>query len=233
MNEDEQFTELMNKSSLGAPGVQRTLARVPRERADAIRRMNDLRNKVSHGSRQEQIPAAAELVGLMESLGFSWRGEVPEAVVHAALIHCAALLETNQQLQERIAVLERRSWEQTSRQTAPAESAPGTRRPPHSVLNAAAVESAPVAAAAESPVKPESRVRHWRTRWAKPSTSDGRDRFMDVAEAAAELGVSKMTVYVLIHHGELPAVRKRKKFFIPASAVADYQRELASAEREA
>jgi len=50
-------------------------------------------------------------------------------------------------------------------------------------------------------------------------------RFLTVAEVAAIMRVSKMTVYRLVHSGELPAVRVGRSFRVPASAVDDYLRD--------
>lgn len=49
--------------------------------------------------------------------------------------------------------------------------------------------------------------------------------FMTVAEVAAVMRVSKMTVYRLVHSGELPAVRVGRSFRVPEKAVHDYLRE--------
>jgi excisionase family DNA binding protein len=46
--------------------------------------------------------------------------------------------------------------------------------------------------------------------------------FLTVAEVAAQMRVSKMTVYRLVHAGELEAVRVGRSFRVPESAVADY-----------
>ena len=46
-------------------------------------------------------------------------------------------------------------------------------------------------------------------------------RFMTVAEVAEVMRVSKMTVYRLVHAGELPAVRFGRSYRVPESAVAD------------
>lgn len=45
-------------------------------------------------------------------------------------------------------------------------------------------------------------------------------RFLTVAEVAELMRVSKMTVYRLVHSGELPAVRFGRSFRVPESAVA-------------
>lgn len=44
-------------------------------------------------------------------------------------------------------------------------------------------------------------------------------RFLTVAEVADMMRVSSMTVYRLVHSGELPAVRFGRSFRIPESAV--------------
>lgn len=46
--------------------------------------------------------------------------------------------------------------------------------------------------------------------------------FMTVAEVAKVMRVSKMTVYRLVHSGELPAVRVGRSFRVRQSAVHDY-----------
>ena len=45
-------------------------------------------------------------------------------------------------------------------------------------------------------------------------------RFMTVTEVADIIRVSKMTVYRLIHSGEMPAIRVGKSFRVPEAAVA-------------
>ncbi|MDA2986273.1 MAG: helix-turn-helix domain-containing protein [Candidatus Nanopelagicales bacterium] len=50
-------------------------------------------------------------------------------------------------------------------------------------------------------------------------------RFLTVAEVAAMMRVSKMTVYRLVHNGELPAVRVGRSFRVPEQAVSDYLRD--------
>jgi len=47
-------------------------------------------------------------------------------------------------------------------------------------------------------------------------------RFATVAEVASLMRVSKMTVYRLVHSGELAAVRVGRSFRVPESAVHDY-----------
>jgi excisionase family DNA binding protein len=46
--------------------------------------------------------------------------------------------------------------------------------------------------------------------------------FLTVAEVAAIMRVSKMTVYRLVHGGELAAVRVGRSFRVPEPAVRDY-----------
>ena len=56
------------------------------------------------------------------------------------------------------------------------------------------------------------------------ASADGqppRTQFLTVAEVAALMRVSKMTVYRLVHNGELPAVRVGRSFRVHAKAVHD------------
>ncbi|MGY1805480.1 helix-turn-helix domain-containing protein [Blastococcus sp. SYSU D00922] len=46
--------------------------------------------------------------------------------------------------------------------------------------------------------------------------------FLTVAEVAAIMRVSKMTVYRLVHGGELSAVRVGRSFRVPEPAVREY-----------
>jgi len=50
-------------------------------------------------------------------------------------------------------------------------------------------------------------------------------KFFTVAEVAALMRVSKMSVYRLIHAGELEAVRFGRSFRVPESAVTAYLRD--------
>ena len=56
-------------------------------------------------------------------------------------------------------------------------------------------------------------------------------RFLTVAEVAAIMRVSKMTVYRLVHGGELPAVRVGRSFRVPEQAVHDYLRSVLRRDR--
>lgn len=47
-------------------------------------------------------------------------------------------------------------------------------------------------------------------------------RFLTVAEVASIMRVSKMTVYRLVHAGDLPAIRVGRSFRVPENAVHDY-----------
>ena len=51
--------------------------------------------------------------------------------------------------------------------------------------------------------------------------------FLTVSDVAARLNVSKMTVYRLVHSGEMPAVHIGHSFRINETAVADYLAEAA------
>lgn len=46
--------------------------------------------------------------------------------------------------------------------------------------------------------------------------------FLTVAEVAAQMRVSKMTVYRLVHSGELEAVRVGRSFRVPEKAVQTF-----------
>ena len=50
------------------------------------------------------------------------------------------------------------------------------------------------------------------------------ERFLTVAEVASIMSVSKMTVYRLVHSGELEAFRVGRSFRVPEKAVNEYMR---------
>jgi excisionase family DNA binding protein len=50
-------------------------------------------------------------------------------------------------------------------------------------------------------------------------------KFLTVAEVAAVMRVSKMTVYRLVHNGELPAVRVGRSFRVKEKDVDEYLRQ--------
>jgi excisionase family DNA binding protein len=56
---------------------------------------------------------------------------------------------------------------------------------------------------------------------AATDSQQARTQFLTVAEVAALMRVSKMTVYRLVHNGELPAVRVGRSFRVHAKAVHD------------
>jgi excisionase family DNA binding protein len=49
-------------------------------------------------------------------------------------------------------------------------------------------------------------------------------KFLTVAEVAKVMRVSKMTVYRMVHSGELPAAQVGRSFRVPEKAVHDYLR---------
>lgn len=53
----------------------------------------------------------------------------------------------------------------------------------------------------------------------------GEVRFLTVAEVASIMRVSKMTVYRMVHGGELPAVRVGRSFRVPEDEVQKYLRD--------
>jgi excisionase family DNA binding protein len=52
----------------------------------------------------------------------------------------------------------------------------------------------------------------------------GEVKFLTVAEVATLMRVSKMTVYRLVHNGDLSAVRVGRSFRVPEQAVQEYLR---------
>ena len=56
------------------------------------------------------------------------------------------------------------------------------------------------------------------------SEQSGRVRFLTVLEVAEVMRVSKMTVYRLLHAGELPGVRVGRSFRVPQDALDAYLR---------
>jgi excisionase family DNA binding protein len=52
----------------------------------------------------------------------------------------------------------------------------------------------------------------------------GEVRFLTVAEVASIMRVSKMTVYRMVHGGDLPAVRVGRSFRVPENEVNAYLR---------
>lgn len=60
------------------------------------------------------------------------------------------------------------------------------------------------------------------------SSADARPQYLTVAEVAETMRVSRMTVYRLVHSGELPAIRVGKSFRVPEQALVQYLRESAT-----
>jgi excisionase family DNA binding protein len=56
------------------------------------------------------------------------------------------------------------------------------------------------------------------------SEETGRVRYLTVEEVADVMRVSKMTVYRLLHSGELPGVRVGRSFRVPQDALEGYLR---------
>ncbi|MBM3723735.1 MAG: helix-turn-helix domain-containing protein [Actinobacteria bacterium] len=59
----------------------------------------------------------------------------------------------------------------------------------------------------------------------KPERALPEVRFLTVSEVASAMRVSKMTVYRLVHAGNLPAVRVGRSFRVPEKAVHEYLRD--------
>ncbi|NGM13527.1 helix-turn-helix domain-containing protein [Verrucosispora sioxanthis] len=59
---------------------------------------------------------------------------------------------------------------------------------------------------------------------AEPLTArQDRPRFRSVADTAAILGMSEVTLYRAIHAGQFPAIKVRGRFVIPARAIDDME----------
>ena len=70
-----------------------------------------------------------------------------------------------------------------------------------------------------------ARRKESRCTMANSSSGDISDaKFLTVAEVAAMMRVSKMTVYRLVHNGELPAVRVGRSFRVREDDANDYLR---------
>lgn len=59
----------------------------------------------------------------------------------------------------------------------------------------------------------------------RPAPAREQVKFLTVAEIATRLRVSKMTVYRLIHFGDLVAVRVGRSFRVPERAYENYLRD--------
>ena len=57
---------------------------------------------------------------------------------------------------------------------------------------------------------------------ANPPGDMSEAQFLTIAEVASRMRVSKMTVYRLVHSGELASVQVGRSFRIPERAVHDY-----------
>ena len=69
---------------------------------------------------------------------------------------------------------------------------------------------------------PTSNTSHYADIMTTPDRPLPEVKFLTVAEVAAVMRVSKMTVYRLVHAGELPAVQIGRSFRVPEQAVHDY-----------
>jgi len=54
------------------------------------------------------------------------------------------------------------------------------------------------------------------------ATQPAQPRFLTVAEVAEQMRVSNMTVYRILHSGELPAIRVGRSFRVPAESLEKY-----------
>jgi excisionase family DNA binding protein len=65
-------------------------------------------------------------------------------------------------------------------------------------------------------------IRQQRKREMSAAQNFSNAKFLTVAEVAEVMRVSKMTVYRLVHSGEMPAVRFGRSYRVPESAVEQY-----------
>lgn len=72
---DEEFEELIERSSLGTPGARQLRRRTSRSQVDAVRRIVQLRNQMVHSSGPEAAAAAEALVQLLRELGYHGQAE--------------------------------------------------------------------------------------------------------------------------------------------------------------
>lgn len=54
------------------------------------------------------------------------------------------------------------------------------------------------------------------------TTEPAKQRFLTVAEVAEQMRVSNMTVYRILHSGELRAIRVGRSFRVPVDALEEY-----------
>jgi excisionase family DNA binding protein len=189
------------ESSLGSPAARRTLERVPAERAETVRQITRLRNAIAHSaSTHEAMTAIIELIDLLRSLGFSWREEIPEEMLLFALNRASASLA-----------------EEATRQDL-AEAAVHTDRLARDARAAAAKVQRPSQQAGRPSPQPDREVR----RASHKERPLNEVKFLTVAGVASLMEVSKMTVYGLVHSGDLPAIRVGRSFRVPEQAVRDY-----------
>jgi excisionase family DNA binding protein len=82
----------------------------------------------------------------------------------------------------------------------------------------------PVAAPAFQRDRPSTRAEHLRPHPQRVPDPE-QPKLLTVAEIAAELRVSKMTVYRLVHAGDLRSIRIGRSFRVPVKALEDYLRD--------
>src|SRR4029450_8874474 len=108
------------------------------------------------------------------------------------------------------------------RATAPAMARPGVPGPRPIGRPMAAQMARPVPAPPPAPPPPPAAIPVGRPPVPAPRAAV---TFLTVAEVASMMRVSKMTVYRLVHAGELSAVRVGRSFRVPERAVQDYLRD--------
>ncbi|MGW9436098.1 helix-turn-helix domain-containing protein [Streptomyces sp. NPDC055607] len=225
MDKDEQFAELMDKSSLGTPQARRITQRVTPEHAETVRRIAHLRNEIVHGYARDRLAAARELVDLLRSLGFAWREEVPDELVNLALNHPAELLASDHAPEQADPLGEEQSWWVVS--SAEPTLSPKQPQSPDS--------SDPDGD--EDDVTGRETLEHPTTA-ARPGATAGQRRrkeskFLSADEAARVMGVSRTKVYRLVRQRVLPSTGAGSNLRIPRSAVHNYMQKSHTGHKDA
>lgn len=90
IDDDEgRFTELLDASSLGTPAARRLRSRVPKNEAEAVRRVGELRAQVKDGRTSALLDLADVLaiIGDRDGADFGYRTVAAEALLRLAALH--------------------------------------------------------------------------------------------------------------------------------------------------
>lgn len=221
---NDEFNDLLQASSLGTDAARRLRERTPATTANAIRTITHLRNLLVHapgttGARQ----AASEIFTALDALTSDDTGL-------KALYAAVEQVRTNDGIQatealtnalEALSLLRWNEVDDTTTQELQQALA-------HAVTHLAS-EAASRRTAEATPEPQPPRNRKPETAQCQPEASPRHSRdgitYLTVAEVAAVMAVSKMTVYRLVHSGHLPTISVGRSWRIPEDAVHEYLRE--------